>query len=105
MLCRRRKYASTRTALALLGFASVVAVDIPVPAAEAQDQARPKIAEAKELEAGTARIFKAIERNIERRHELAFTDLTANVLACHDKYSSQIEAVPCEKRWKVVPEN
>jgi hypothetical protein len=95
---------SIRMAFVLLGSASVIAVGMPLHPAEAKNHAMPKVAEARVLEAGTARLFGTIQRKIERRHELVY-DSTANLLSCDDKYPLQIEGVHCENGWDTGAKN
>jgi hypothetical protein len=75
----------------LLGLAALLALDCSV---EAHDRANPKVAEAKSLEESTARIFRAINKNIERRHELVLESLSPSELACND--DGKIQPVECE---------
>jgi hypothetical protein len=97
MRYRPRKHGLRRTPLALLALA--VAMEIAVYPAEAQDQARPKVAEAKVLEAGTAELFRALDRKIERREYFLFDDPTAGALPCNDEDAMQIKPAHCETGW------
>jgi hypothetical protein len=59
--------------------------------AEALDKAKPKVAEARLLAESAERMFEAVDRNIARRHELVFEELSLDQLSCngdeHDRLS------------------
>jgi hypothetical protein len=82
-------------ASALLSFASVTATEMLLPPAEAHDLAKPKIADAKVLEEGTERVFREVNRKIERQHQLIFEG--SNEIFCKDE--GDFQPVQCEIEW------
>jgi hypothetical protein len=71
----------TRTAiLSAVWISALMSFNHP---ADAIDNAKPKIAEAKLLAEGAERIFREVDRRIARRHELVFKGLSPERLSCN----------------------
>jgi hypothetical protein len=79
----------------VLGLGSILASVVLVQPAEAQNQARPKITEAKALETGTERLFRAIDEKIERRHALVFEPPTPREVSCIEEDYSVTPSPTC----------